>query len=165
MVLTQLQLVIAICAVLAVGFIFFKIGAALGSARKESEWKGQIQKIRREIADSSRSVIRGQVSEQLAPYLPGFPFDPASCTFVGKPVDFIVFHKLDDPDEQAVVLVEVKTGRATLNRNEMHVRDAVRKGRVFYYEYRPDLAAGGSGDLPQRNGFAAAEFLTAKGRN
>jgi len=164
MVLTQLQMAIAACAFLAIGLIFFKIGSALGSARKESEWKGQIQKIRREIADSSRSIIRGQVSEQLAPFLPGFPFDPASCTFVGKPVDFIVFHKLDDPEEQAVVLVEVKTGGASLNRNEMHVRDAVRKGRVFYYEYRPDLAAAGGEDFCLRNGNITAEFSTVKSR-
>ena len=71
-----------ICFIGFFGYLAFRAGSALGAARKDSEWKGQLQKIRREIADSSRSIIRGQVSEQLAPYLPGFPFDPSSCTFV-----------------------------------------------------------------------------------
>lgn len=137
---TPFQLAMVLSVFLLVCLLFLKTGAALGAARKESEWKGQIKKIRKEIADSSRSVIRGQVSEQLAPFLPGFPFDPASCTFIGKPVDFVVFHRLEDPQERALILVEVKTGSSTLNRNEQYLRDAVNKGRVYYYEYRPDLA-------------------------
>ncbi|MFW6365163.1 MAG: Holliday junction resolvase-like protein [Spirochaetota bacterium] len=136
--LAQIQLIIVCFAAVVLSLVFFKLGAALGSLRKDREWLSQMKRIRRDIADSSRSVIRGQVSEQLSPYLPGFPFDPASCKFIGSPVDFIVFHKLQDPNERAVVLVEVKTGGARLNENELLVLDAVKSGRVYFYEYRPD---------------------------
>ncbi len=151
--ISPLHIGVFACVIAVFTCIAFRAGAALGAARKEGEWKGRLQKIRREIADSSRSIIRGQVSEQLAPYLPGFPFDPSSCTFVGKPVDFIVFHRLDDPDERALVFVEVKTGSAKLNKNEEHLRDAIKKGRVYYYEYRPDIGVYQKNETTQTGAF------------
>ena len=39
----------------------------------------------------SRQIIGGNFSEQLAPYLPDFPYDPTEARFIGKPVDFLVF--------------------------------------------------------------------------
>lgn len=134
--LTQITLITVAAAMLLA--VFFKLGSMLGSARADQKWHMQMKKIRKDIADSSRSIIRGQVSEQMAPYLPGFPFDPASCKFLGSPVDFVVFHKLDDPSQRAVVLVEVKTGSAGLNENEKLVKEAINAGRVYYYEYRFD---------------------------
>lgn len=128
-------------AVIGMGFVLvvivvFRVGQALAASRRDKLWHQHMGKIRKDIAKSSRSIIRGQVSEQLAPYLPDFPFDPASCKFLGSPVDFVVFHKLDDPENQALVFVEVKTGQARLNHNERMVREAIKRGSVYYYEYR-----------------------------
>jgi predicted Holliday junction resolvase-like endonuclease len=116
--------------------LIFITGRKVGTSSTHRRWQEELKTIRKEMADSSRAVIRGQVSEQIAPFLPGFPFDPAGCRFIGKPVDFVVFNVLENPERCSIVLVEVKTGSSSLNRNERSVRAAVQQGRVHYYEYR-----------------------------
>jgi predicted Holliday junction resolvase-like endonuclease len=81
-------------------------------------------------------VLGGQFAEQLAPYLPGFPFDPTEVRFVGKPVDFIAFRGASSGRIEEVVFVEVKTGSASLSKVERSLRDAVQEGRVSWTEYR-----------------------------
>ena len=86
--------------------------------------------VRREAVEGSRRVIRGQVSEQLAPYLGDFEFDPAGARFIGSPVDFVVFDGLADGELRSVVLVEVKTGAARLNERQRRIRDVIEAGEV-----------------------------------
>lgn len=130
------ELLLVALLIVALLLLLFVLGKSVGSFQAKKQWNAQVHTLRKEIANSSRSVIRGQVSEQLAPYLPNFPFDPAHCKFIGSPIDFLVFDKLEEPEKCAIVLVEVKTGVATLNKNERTVRDAIKAGRVYYYEYR-----------------------------
>ena len=95
--------------------------------------------IRKDAIKRSRSVIGGQVAEQIAPFLPGFPCDAADARFIGKPVDFIAFPGLNSGDKvNEVLLIEVKTGKSALNGREKEVRRAVAEGRVRYVEYRAD---------------------------
>src|SRR6478752_9739352 len=88
------------------------------------------RRMRAEGALLSRAVTRGQIYEQLVPYLPDFEFNPKDAVFLGRPVDFVVFDGLDEGEVRRVVFVEVKTGGSTLNTRERRVRDAVRAGRV-----------------------------------
>ena len=93
--------------------------------------------IRSDAIKRSRAVINGQVVEQIAPYLPKFPCNPADAKFLGKPIDFIAFKGLTDKDTvDEILLIEVKTGKSELSKREKDVRKAVREGRVRYIEYR-----------------------------
>ena len=98
-------------------------------------WESQIESIRQDAIKRSRAVLGGQFSEQLAPYLPDFPFSPTECRFIGKPVDFIVFKGMDEKAISEVVFVEVKSGKSTLSSQEKALREAVREKRVVWYEY------------------------------
>lgn len=90
-------------------------------------------RLRSEAIEASRAVLRGQVSEQLAPLLEGFPWDAADTRFLGHPVDYVVFDGLSaDEAELEIVLVEVKTGGGRLTKREAAVRDAVAAGRVRF---------------------------------
>jgi len=92
--------------------------------------------IRADAIKRSRSVIGGQVAEQIAPFLPEFPCNAADARFVGKPVDFIAFPGLsEDGIIKEILLIEVKTGKSLLNGHEKEVRRAVSEGRVRYVEY------------------------------
>ncbi len=94
-------------------------------------------KIRRDAIKRSRSVIGGQLAEQVAPFLPGFPCNPGDARFIGKPVDFIAFPGLtEDNTVHEVLLIEVKTGKSSLSGREKEVKRAVTEGRVRYVEYR-----------------------------
>ena len=100
-------------------------------------WKARYTRaLRRDAVARSEAVTTGKVSEQLLPFLPGFPFNPKDARFLGSPVDLVVFEGLADGHVQRVVLVEVKTGNARLTSRERLVRDAVRDGRVEWVELR-----------------------------
>lgn len=96
-------------------------------------------KVRKDAIKRSRSVIGGQLAEQVAPFLPGFPCNPGDARFIGKPVDFIAFPGMtEDNRVHEVLLIEVKTGKSALSGREKEVKKAVAEGRVRYVEYRAD---------------------------
>ncbi len=118
---------IALLAFLAIGYAFGLIQASVwGRERKQRS------------LNSQRGVVKGMVSEQLAPYLPGFPEDlkPSEAMFMGKPIDFIVFKGMNDKNISEVVFVEVKSGRHYLNPNESSLRQAIEQKRVRYVPYQ-----------------------------
>jgi predicted Holliday junction resolvase-like endonuclease len=84
----------------------------------------------------SRAVLGGNFSEQLAPYLPEFPYLPTECKFIGKPVDFIAFNGMDEKKIDEVVFIEVKSGNAKISQQEKNLKEAIEKKRVKWVEYR-----------------------------
>lgn len=108
----------------------------LGQFLKNREWEGNVSEIRADAIKKSRAVIGGQFSEQLAPYLPDFPFLPTEVRFIGKPIDFIVFKGMDAKEINEVVFVEVKSGKAGLSTHERILRDAILNKKVSWVEYR-----------------------------
>ena len=90
--MVETNTVILLVILLIVVFIAFKVGARVGSARKHREWEQILMPEHRKDAISrSRAVLGGQFSENLAPFLPDFPYKPNECSFLGKPIDFVVF--------------------------------------------------------------------------
>lgn len=116
--------------------VAFALGAGLAALLTAILLLRRASDIRRAALQASRAVVRGQVSEQLAPLLDGFPFEPADARFLGQPIDYVVFDGLSADEELEIVLVEVKTGGARLSARETAVRDAVRAGRVRFETVR-----------------------------
>ncbi|MEK6893845.1 MAG: Holliday junction resolvase-like protein [Nanoarchaeota archaeon] len=119
-----------------IGIIGYLIGYYISKFRRDSHWAGQIKAHREDAIARSRSVLAGHFSEQLAPYLPDFPFNPSECKFIGKPVDFIVFHGLDERNVTGVSFVEVKSGKSKLTGTEKSIKDAIDKKHVQWVDYR-----------------------------
>ena len=96
--------------------------------------EGDVEAARRDAARRSRGVLAGKAGEQLAPLVPAFSdrFDPTEARFLGAPIDYVVFDGIATGELREVVLVEVKTGRARLNANELEVERAVAEGRVSF---------------------------------
>ncbi|MDD1719232.1 MAG: Holliday junction resolvase, partial [Methanoregulaceae archaeon] len=93
--------------------------------------------IRKDAVDRSRSTLKGKISEQMAPLLPEFPYPPADARFIGNPIDFVVFDGYTNAKDEKgeaidVVLVEVKTGKGKLSREQSLIRKAVEEGRVSW---------------------------------
>jgi predicted Holliday junction resolvase-like endonuclease len=116
-----------------------RLGRRSGRLEAERGLPGRLAAERDDAVRRSRAVLGGLAAEQLAPWLPGFPFDPTEVRFVGKPVDFIAFVGASSGRVEEVVLVEVKSGNASASGVERSLRDAVRKGRVRWEEYRVPL--------------------------
>ncbi|MBR9701410.1 hypothetical protein GOV13_00645 [Candidatus Pacearchaeota archaeon] len=116
--------------------IAFWVGISVGSFRKHKEWEAEIPSQRKDAIMRSRAVLGGQFSEQLAPYLPDFPYLPTECRFLGKPIDLICFKGMDEKDINEVVFVEVKSGKSKLSSSEKKLKEAIEGKRVRWEEYR-----------------------------
>ena len=119
-----------------IGIVFLFLGYTIGKLVTEIKWKVNLPKLRQESVKKSREVLTGHFSEQLAPYMPNFPFSPTECKFLGKPIDLIVFKGLDNKETKEVVFVEIKSGESKLTATEKHLKDAINNKKVSWYEYR-----------------------------
>jgi predicted Holliday junction resolvase-like endonuclease len=107
--------------------------AALVALNAESS--SRIEKLeadlRKTLSQKKSSEVRtGLIVEQMAPFLEGFPYDPRSAIFLGKPLDFLVF------DEEGVHFVEVKSGKAQLSTSQRRIRDQLKDKKVTFEVYR-----------------------------
>lgn len=129
--------VILAAAVLALGlYLGLRLGRRAGRLEAERGLPDRLATERDDAVKRSRAILGGLAAEQLAPYLPGFPFDPTEVRFIGKPVDFIAFVGSSSGKVEEVAFVEVKSGNAALSRVERSLREAVTAGRVRWVEYR-----------------------------
>lgn len=127
--------------IVVVGVACFLIGKLIATL----QWKAKEKAAREDAAKRSRAVIGGQFSEQLAPYLPDFPYKPTEVKFLGKPTDFLVFEGLDEKEISRVVFVEVKSGNSQLSKTERSLRGAIGRGSVAFETYRiPDEVTRGA---------------------
>jgi len=118
-------------------FIGRRLGLQQGRKMEAAEWESdKLEAIVKTRLKQSRAVIGGLVSEQIAPLLPDFPFDPGDCRFIGKPVDFIVFKGMNKQDISEVIFLEIKSGASkNLNEQEKRLMEAVKAGRVRWVQF------------------------------
>ncbi len=117
-------------------FLGYVFGRKVGGISVDKRWENKLPGLLKETRDRSRTVLAGRFSEQLAPYLPDFPYSPTEVRFVGSPVDFIVFPGIDEKEPTEIVFVEVKSGRSTLTHVQRKLRDIVQAGKIGWEEYR-----------------------------
>lgn len=109
-------------------FAFLIVKTSVHSDRKKD---------RKDAINRSRAVLSGQMLEQVAPFLPDFPCNPADVRFVGKPIDFVAFPgAVDNKPISEILFIEVKSGNSVLSEREKEIKNAVQKGKVRYVEYR-----------------------------
>ena len=99
--------------------------------------KQEIVKSRQDALKKSRSVMRGQASEHLAPFVIK-DTNPKDYRFMGNPIDYVCFEGLSDildgtSDEITCVhLIDIKTGKSTLNKSQRRIRDAIKDSRIKF---------------------------------
>lgn len=116
--------------------IAYLLGHWIGSFKRDKAWEAEIPSHRKEAILQSRAVLSGQFSEQLAPFLPDFEFNPTECRFIGKPIDFLVFKGMDKREIDEIVFVEVKSGNSKINSIQRKIKEAVQSKKVKWEEYR-----------------------------
>jgi predicted Holliday junction resolvase-like endonuclease len=89
--------------------------------------------------NQSRSTLKGQMAEQMAPFLAGFEYLPADARFLGDPIDYVVFQgrtglgeRPENNDPLEIVLLEIKQGQSRLTRVQQEIARAVEEGRVRF---------------------------------
>ena len=121
------------------GWLLLRRRVEVWTRRWSQRWvEEETAALRDDAAARSRAVLRGRISEQLAPLSGDFPFDPGDARFIGSPVDFVVFDGYRDVQEgtadslRGIVFVDVKTGSSSLSTVQRRVRDCVLAGRVSW---------------------------------
>jgi predicted Holliday junction resolvase-like endonuclease len=133
-------IIIAIVIVVAILFVFLmNYITRLRYERKFREWQdtealrweAEIEQARKSAITQSRSVLGGKFTEQMAPYLPEFKYDPTEARFIGSPIDLIVFPGLAKGDPEEIVIMEIKTGKTVqLTPQERKIRQLIEDGMV-----------------------------------
>ena len=78
----------------------------------------------------SGEVRLGLIAERLAPFLEDFKHDPQTCTFIGQPIDYIVW------GEKEITFLEVKSGKARLSKRQKHIKELVEQKKITWDEFR-----------------------------
>ncbi len=95
------------------------------------KWQEDKEKALKGAIAQSRAILGGKFTEQLVPYLPNFKYDPTEARFIGSPIDLIVFPCLAKGDPQEIVIIEIKTGKASqLTPQERKIRQLIEDGMV-----------------------------------
>lgn len=118
-------------------FLIFFMGFLFAFLIVKTSVHSDRKKDRKDAINRSRAVLSGQMLEQVAPFLPDFPCNPADVRFVGKPIDFVAFPgAVDNKPISEILFIEVKSGNSVLSEREKEIKNAVLKGKVRYVEYR-----------------------------
>jgi len=138
-------LIIAVCVYLIMK-IQLRHRISLVTKEFEKTWAEQESSVRRDAAERSRYVLKGKIAEHMVPLLPDiFKYDPSDARFIGAPIDYLIFdgytavkdNSSDNPI--TIILADVKTGSATLNRTERKIKEAVEAGRVRWETIQLDF--------------------------
>jgi predicted Holliday junction resolvase-like endonuclease len=106
--------------------------------KKIEEWeKYEMKKALDKSVEIQRPVLKGKISEQLYPIMYEKEGNLSDLRFLGSPIDYIKFEGLSDLDKTGKItikFIEIKTGNATLNKNELAVKKAVQEKEVYWEE-------------------------------
>jgi len=114
-------------------FAIVWIGATLyiiQSAKQQTKLKHKYQKLLSQ--KKSSEVMIGLITEQLAPFLNGFNYNPEDLQFMGNPIDYVHF----DRETGTVTFIEVKSGNSKLSKIQRLIRNAISANRVYFHIFR-----------------------------
>jgi len=74
----------------------------------------------------SSEVRLGQISENLAPFLKDFKYNPKKAHFIGMPIDYIIF------EDNKIVFLEVKSGKSQLTPNQRNIKKLIDSKKIFW---------------------------------
>jgi len=94
--------------------------------------------MRNDAIKRSKRTLLGKLWEQVAPYIPKFPFKPSDMKFLGAPIDFVIFDGMGEKDIKQVVFLEVKSGDSKLSTQERNLKNVINAGKVKWKLFNVD---------------------------
>jgi len=95
------------------------------------DWQKEKELAQKQAISQSRAVLGGKFTEQMAPYLPEFKYDPTEARFIGSPIDMVVFPGLSSGNPKEIVIMEIKSGsKCQLTQTEKKIQQLVEDGMV-----------------------------------
>lgn len=85
---------------------------------------------------TTKAVNIGKSLEKVLTTMKDFKWPAPDSKFLGDPVDLLIFNGLSDNKVKSINFVEVKSGRARLNRHQKAIRDAIEDHNVSYKVFK-----------------------------
>ena len=81
---------------------------------------------------TTRSVNIGKNLKKILPIMEDFKWQLPDCRFLGDPIDLLIFNGLSVNNIESISFIEVKSGKARLNKHQKLVKEAVEDNWVKY---------------------------------
>ena len=91
----------------------------------KDQLKEAVEIAREDSKKRQRAVLKGGISEIIAPWALEGVNSVKELRFLGSPIDFIGFNGLDIDGEINIKFIEIKTGKSRLTRDEKRIKEAV----------------------------------------
>ncbi|MCK4481625.1 hypothetical protein KAU55_00250 [Candidatus Bathyarchaeota archaeon] len=109
--------------------------------KKELKDRKEELKKRRKLATkkaqiTTRAVNIGKNLEKVLPTMRDFKWTVPDSRFLGDPIDLIVFNGLSANKVKSINFIEVKSGKARLNKRQKGIRDAIEDQKVSYKVFK-----------------------------
>ena len=96
--------------------------------------KAAVRPLRKKIREveetkRSQSSIYGRITEQYAPFMKAYPFNPHKFRFIGEPIDGIQF------EDDKIIFVEFKARGGTLTTRQQMIKKMVQANKISWYEF------------------------------
>ncbi len=103
---------------------------------RESELKQKMKRATTGAQTTAKSVNVGKLLEKVFPTMKDFKWELSDCRFLSEPIDLIIFHGLTAGKVESIRFLEVKSGKAVLNKHQKSVKEAIEKNKVRYEEFK-----------------------------
>lgn len=112
------------------------------SSTLETKIKEAVEAARADSIKRQRSILKGQATEHLAPYI-NSTYNPKDYKFIGDPIDYVIYDGLSDiksKEDQInkIIFMDIKTGKSQLNRVQRAIKKCIQEGRIEFEIYRPE---------------------------
>jgi len=96
--------------------------------------KAAVRPLRKKIREveetkRSQSSIYGRITEQYAPFMKAYPFNPHKFRFIGEPIDGIQF------EDDKIIFIEFKARGGTLTTRQKMIKKMVQANKISWYEF------------------------------
>lgn len=114
-------------------------GQATRLGQQIAEFRRRDAAVRSEAGKRSRLLRLDSISEQLAPLLPGFRYNPKDVQWIGGgAVDAVVWNGLEAGGDVEIVFLDLKPGRhGRMTSNEPGICEAIAWKRIAFDEHCP----------------------------
>jgi len=103
--------------------------------QREEDLEKSKQLATERVTITTTAVNIGKILEKVLPTMDDFRWALPDCRFLGDPIDLVTFNGCSQNKIESISFIEVKSGKARLNKNQRLVRDAVQDKSVLYEVY------------------------------
>lgn len=112
------------------------------SSTFDAKVKQAVDTARADSIKRQRSILKGQATEHLAPYI-NSNYNPKDYKFIGDPIDYIIYDGLSEIKSKEdtvnkIVFMDIKTGKSQLNRAQRAIKKCIQEGNIEFEVYRPE---------------------------